>query len=282
MGADEVESDRTVWAAACVTTEERERISLGATTAGLTLSDFVRRAVRRASGLESPSVEMGCMAGLRAELDEAGRHSNLSTRAVNSAAARYARAMRIRGREVADLLGLARTAAGEAAESERTLGRCSAPLVELLSARVLLVEDGTGVRVPRVEQVRARVSPGEAEVVDSAGSLRGLRRSQMLRVLLLAESDIALGVPQTDLAIVTMREARLARNAWRRWQNNDSQSERSIARVLRKCSDSRWLGREYAAEVTRWLEEARASNSRASRTVSEVALALGRAGVPMG
>jgi len=38
-----------------VTIKERERISLGATTVGLTLSGFVRRAVRRASVMHTTS-----------------------------------------------------------------------------------------------------------------------------------------------------------------------------------------------------------------------------------
>lgn len=63
-----VESDRTVWAAARVIIKERERISLGATTVVLTLSGFVRRAVRRASVMHTTS-STSRVEGLRSPLE---------------------------------------------------------------------------------------------------------------------------------------------------------------------------------------------------------------------
>lgn len=275
------ERPRTVWAAACVTVSEREQIMRAARERDVTASDLVRLAVRRASGLVSPAVELGGIGPLRIALDEAGRHSNASARAANSAAARYARVMRLTDLEKADLMRLARAAAAEAAEAERGLAGCSGPLVALMRSSVLVVEDGCSSRAPRVGQVRARVTPAEAEVVDAAGAERGLTRSQMLRVLLLAEAQIATESPRGDIAVVTTREARLVRNAWRRWRNNAEQSARSLARIRNRHVGSRWLDVAESETLDDWCADAASAVGRASQTVADVIAALERCGVPV-
>lgn len=82
-----------MWAAACVSPEERAAIESVAAGAGLTVSDLIRRSVSRAAGMTPPECRLDLLADVRDALDVAGRAANESMRNANT----FAPAVETRG-----------------------------------------------------------------------------------------------------------------------------------------------------------------------------------------